>query len=102
MASHRFQIDRKVNVASILSLGAFMVLQTIGMTVTITYGWTTMGNRVDVHGDRITTLERTAERTTFALVPMSERVIRMETKFDGMKETVDKIEALIRRAPRAD
>lgn len=99
VGSSRFHVDRRVNVASIISWGSFTIIQTIALTIAMTYGWTTMGNRLDAHGDRITALERTAERTTLGLVPMSERLVRLEVQLGTVKETTDKIEALIRRAP---
>lgn len=41
------------------------------------------------------------EKQMAVSAPISERLVKIETKFDGIKETVDKIEALIRQPVRA-
>lgn len=51
--------------------------------------------RVDAQGDRIINLEHTVT----SLGPISERLVKMETKFDGMAESLTEIKNLLRQVP---
>lgn len=51
--------------------------------------------RVDAQGDRIVNLEHTVT----SLGPISERLVKMETKFDAVAESLTEIKALLRQVP---
>lgn len=95
MTAARWKIDRHVPLALI---GAIMLQTAIAIWWAASFSATTTG-RLDASDSRVTALERTADRTTLGLVPMSERLVRLEVQLGTIKETTDKIEALIRRAP---
>lgn len=83
----RWTIDRHVPLALI---GAILLQSAVGIWWAGSFSAATSG-RLDV-------LEKQAMTTA----PVSERLVRVEVQIGTIKETVDKIEALIRRAPRAD
>lgn len=51
--------------------------------------------RVDAQGDRIINLEHTVT----SLGPISERLVKMETKFDAVVDTLKDIKAAIEKVP---
>lgn len=94
MPAH-WKLDKRVPLPLLCAIG----LQTaIAIWWAASFSATTTG-RLDANDSRVTALERTADRTTLGLVPMSERLVRLEVQLGTIKETTDKIEALIRRAP---
>lgn len=97
MAS-QWKIDRHVPLALI---GAILLQSAVGIWWAASFSATTTG-RLDASDTRVTAIERQMITTVSAAGPVSERLVRVEVQIGTIKETVDKIEALIRRAPRAD
>lgn len=91
----QWKLDRHVPLAMI---GAILLQSAVAIWWAASFSATTTG-RLDASDSRVTALERTTDRTTLSLVPMSERLVRLEVQLGTVKETTDKIEALIRRAP---
>lgn len=81
----RWSIDRHIPVATIISLFLFI----LGQTAVLSYGWASMNSRIDV-------LERQATLSA----PLSERLVRLETKFDGVVDGLTEIKSILRQAPR--
>lgn len=82
----RWKIDRHVPLALI---GAILLQSAVAIYWAGSFSASITG-RVDV-----------LEKQMAISAPVSERIVRLETKFDSVKETVDKIEALIRGVSRA-
>lgn len=80
----RWKVDRHIPVATIISLGLFVVVQ----TATLSYGWATMSSRIEV-----------LERQVTATAPFSERLVKLETKFDGALESLTEIKNILRQVP---
>lgn len=83
-ADQHWRVSKQINVATIISLGAFVVVQ----TATLSYGWATMSARIDM-----------LEKAAIPVVSQGERLIRLETKFDGMGDTLKEIRAAIEKVP---
>lgn len=80
----RWKVDRHIPIATIISLGMFVLIQ----TATLSYGWATMSGRIDV-----------LERQATATAPLSERLVKLETKFDNAIESLTEIKNLMRQIP---
>lgn len=79
-----WRVSKQINVATIVSLGAFVVVQ----TATLSYGWASMSSRIDA-----------LEKSAMPVVSQGERLIRLETKFDGVLDTLKEIRAAIEKVP---
>lgn len=91
----RWKIDRHVPIANIASLGLFLLTQ----TAVLSYGWATMAARIEaLERDRATasTAVEVAVRSSTAL---SERVVEVKTRLDGVVESMSEIKALLRQVP---
>lgn len=87
----RWKLDRHVPLALLAGIG----LQTfVAIWWAATFSATITG-RVDAQGDRIITLERTVT----SLGPISERLVKMETKFDAVVDTLKEIKTAIEKVP---
>jgi hypothetical protein len=75
-----WHLDRKVPIALILALGA--------QTSAVSWWAATLSARVDL-----------LERQVLAIAPQSERIIRLESKVDGIATSLWEIKALIDRRP---
>jgi hypothetical protein len=84
MGSARWQIDRHVNLSMV---GAIALQTAIAIWWAATFSASITG--------RVEVLERQAVTTA----PLSERLVKIETKFDGMTETLTEIKNLIRQVP---
>lgn len=81
-------IDRHIPAALIFTI----VVQTIGVIM-----WATK------LADRVENLEKTAHQSTAIVAPMNDRVTRLETRLEGIKDDLTEIKVLLRpREKRAD
>jgi len=77
---HQWHLDRRVPIALIVALGA--------QTSAVSWWAATLSARVDL-----------LERQAVAIGPQAERIIRLESKVDGITGTLWEIKGLIDRRP---
>jgi len=91
-----WHIDKHIPVALIVTIALFV----LGQTAAFSYWGATMGGRVDqLERDRATAVVA-VETASKSAAGLSERLVRLETKFDGAVEALAEIKSILRQPPR--
>lgn len=81
LGDRSWRIDKHIPLALIVTI----VLMFLGQTVTLTWWGANMNYRVDA-----------LEKQMMILTPQGERLIKLETKFDGLIDSVNEIKTMLR------
>lgn len=94
-SDEHWRLDKHIPIALIFSITVIV----IGQTAALSYGWASMSSRVEQLERQSMAASVTAEVAAKGTSALSERVVEIKTRVDGVAESLNEIKSILRQVP---